>query len=313
MTSEKDYLRIFALAAAVAILASSVSFCKAASMSGSPLALGFTAVLVTATIVYITRRRYSDNGNKLLAPLLYLVLATSSPCFPNFSQQHLAAILCSMSFLMLIDFSKSPDKKLSFAMASLTLVASAVFWPPLMWMAPVYLLIGVIRSGEKMKVAFSLILAAVTPVLIYFAVMYLLDNLDAGVQIVSAKLEQSITLESRHYVHLSMPTILKYLVIATGIFSASLRILFNMHIPAISERWTYLITVVIAFSIIGICLVFYPVAGRAVTMVACPLSSLLLAEHISGLKTEKASRIYLFLLITTAFAERIYDFKLDIL
>lgn len=313
MTSDKDYLRIFALIAAVAILASSVSFCKVASTSGSPLVLGFAAVMVTATIVYITRRRYSDNGNKLFAPLLYLVLATSSPCFPNFSQQHLAAILCSMSFLTLIDFSKSPDKKLSFAMASLTLMASAVFWPPLMWMAPVYLVIGVTRSGEKMKVAVSLILAAVTPVLIYFAVMYLLDNLNEGVQVILVKLEQCISLKSWHSVHLSMPTILKYLVIATGIFSASLRILFNMHIPAISERWTYLMTVVISFATIGICLIFYPVAGRAVTMIACPLSSLLLAEHISGLKSEKASRIYLFLLIETALAERLYDFKLDIL
>lgn len=198
-------------------------------------------------------------------------------------------------------------------MASLTLMASAIFWPPLMWMAPIYLIIGVIRSGEKMKVAVSLILAAVTPVLIYFAVMYLLDNLDAGVQVILVKLEQCITLESWHNVHLSMPTILKYLVIVTGIISASWRILFNMHIPAISERWTHLMTVVMSFSTIGICLVFYPVAGRTVTMVACPLSSLLLAEHISGLKTEKASRIYLFLLITTALAERLYDFKLDIL
>lgn len=313
MTSEKDYLRIFALAAAVAILASSVSFCKVESMAGSPPALGFTAVLVMATIVYITRRRYSDNGNRLLAALLYLVLATSSPCFPNFSQLHLAAILFSMSFLTLIDFSKSPDKKLSFAMASLTLMAAAIFWPPLIWMAPVYLAIGVIRSREKMKVAVSLILAAVTPVLIYFAVMYLLDNLDTGVQIILIKLEQCISLEDWNYVHLSMPTILKYLVIAIGIFSASLRIIFNMHIPAISERWTYLMTVVMSFSIIGICLIFYPVAGRAVTMVACPLSSLLLAEHISGLKSEKTSRIFLFLLITTALAERLYDFKLDIL
>lgn len=313
MTSEKDNFQIPTLAAAAVILASSASFCKMTSMPGNSLLLGFVAVLITATVVFVTQRRYQDTENKVLAPLLYLVLAASSPCFPYFSQQHLAAILFSISFLSLVNFSKSQESTLSFAMASLTLMASAIFWPPLMWMAPVYLVIGVIRSGEKMKVAVSLILAAVTPVLIYFAVMYLLGNPDAGVQIILVKLEQCIPLESWHNVHFSMPTILKYLIIVTGIFSASWKIFFRVHIPSMSERWTYWITVVMAFSIIGICLIFYPDAGRTVTMAVCPLSSLLLAQHVSGLKSKKASRIYLFLLIAAALSERLYDFKLDIL
>lgn len=313
MTSEKDYFQTPALAAAAVILASSVPFCKMASVPGGSLILGFAAVLATATVVFFTQRKYSDDGNKFLAPLTYLVLVTSSPYFPYFSQQHLAAVLCSMSFLTLIDFSKSPDNLLSFALASLTLTASAIFWPPLLWMAPSYLVIGVIRSGEKMKVAVSLILAAVTPILIYFAVMYLQDNLDAGVQIIREKLERSIRLEGWQNVNLSMPTLLKYLIIATGIFSASWKIFFKMHIPSISERWTYWMTVVMGFSIIGVCMVFYPAAGRTVTMAVCPLSSLLLAQHVSGLKSKKASRIYLFLLIATALSERLYDFKFDIL
>lgn len=313
MTFEKDNFQIPALAAAAVILASSVSFCKVAPMPGSSLLLGFAAVLVTATVVFVTQRRYQNTENKLLAPLLYLVLVTSSPFFPYFSQQHLAAVLFSISFLSLIDFSKSSDNTLSFAMASLTLTASAIFWPPLLWMAPSYLVIGVIRSGEKMKVAASLILAAVTPVLIYFAVMYLQDNLDAGVQMIKGKLVRSISLEGWDNIHLSMPTILKYLIVAAGIFSASWKIFFRMRIPSISERWTYWTTVVMAYSIIGICLIFYPAAGRTVTMAVCPLSSLLLAQHISDLKSKKASRIYLFLLIAAALSERLYDFKLDIL
>ena len=306
MTLEKDNFRIPALAVAAVILASSVK------PEGS-LILGLAAVLVTATVVFITRSRFSDNENKILATLLYLVLVTSSPCYPNFSQQHLATIFCSMSFLIMIDFCKFPDNTLSFALASLTLTATAVFWPPLLWLALAYLVLGIIRSDNKMKVAVSLILAVTMPVLIYFAVMYLQDNLDAGILTIKGKLEQVISLEDCHNIHLSMPTILKYLVIAAGIISVSCRSLFKMNIPSISERWIYLMTVVIFFSIIGICTVFYPAAGRSVTMTACPLSALLLSEYISGLKSKKASRIYLFLLIVTALSERLYDFNLDIL
>lgn len=282
------------------------------SHSGVFMIEGILCMVINAVLMLPLRRKYaSKEENVTMAPLLYVILMMTAQDTMHCTPLLAASILVTISILSDTSFSENPEKMELFFFAILTLEAAAIFWTPALWMAIPYLISGIVRSEDKLKLAASAVIGILAPVVIYLAIAYLNDNLNGGLAFISSAVTSKLlSLPAERSICFSMPTLLKYFVVAVAVTISILRFFFKEK-PNIRTLLAARTQLIILFpALIVICVAFYGSSAMPSTSMLCPLTAMFLNDYLEG-SSSKEARLYLALITVILISERINTLNIN--
>ena len=128
-----------------------------------------------ALLVYFTSDRALNQLNPV-APVAYLILASAHPAALFATPLHAAAVLLAASLYCLLSYCSFHPSLANLSGMGISLGAASLFFPPLLWLAPVYGLLAVGRAADKAKFAVTAILSLILPIAAYAGIRLLLGN-----------------------------------------------------------------------------------------------------------------------------------------
>lgn len=148
---------------------------KAAAAPPRPFLPGLAAALilgVNAVLLYLTNDRIM-NEMSLIAPVAYAVLATANPAALYYTPLHAAALLMAVSLFFYLHFCAEKPSLDYLGGAWVSLGAAGLFYPPLLWLAPVYAATMAPRAESKGKYWVTLLLSLILPAAIHIGIQYI--------------------------------------------------------------------------------------------------------------------------------------------
>lgn len=268
---------------------------------------GLVAIAFNAVLVLLIRRKYATKTEDIIiSPILYTILALSSPYTPYFHFRLISSVLLNASILLNINFSERPDKQKLFVLSMFVLEAAAIFWVPVLWMAVPYILTGVVRAENKIKFLTGAVLTILIPVAVYLAIMYLEDNLGSASTLIRSTLAiDLLSLPAERKISFSMLSLIKYFVVSTAVVISVSRFVFRSKNNIGSYLAVRILLLVLLPVLLVICILFYEKAETSTAMMLCPYAAIFVNDYLSGNRTPKESRIYLILFTMIIVCERI--------
>ena len=126
-------------------------------------------LVASALVLHLTADR-ALNELSPVVPFTYPVLATAHPAALYYTPLHAAALLLAISLYFLLDYCSSRPTIGNLIGMGLSLGASALFFPPLLWLAPCYGILSVGRSEDKGKFCVASLLSTAFPLAVGMAV-----------------------------------------------------------------------------------------------------------------------------------------------
>lgn len=175
---------IGALTGFVAFLAAYYAAGLFVSVPGAPSGIwsvvGAAAViLLTGAGLLLTANRVSVKAT-LSVPLIYILLVAANPYALRWSEFHPAALLLLSSIFCYLSFCTDRPSMAYHAGAFFLLGAAGLFVPPLLWLFPLFVLMGVGRAPAKGKYLVTALFSLVLPFLIEGGVTYLRQDFAAA-------------------------------------------------------------------------------------------------------------------------------------
>ncbi len=130
-----------------------------------PFSAGLLAAILliaTALVLHLTADRALCEMS-LVVPFSFLILATANPAALYYTPLHTAALLLALSLFFLLDYCASHPTMGNLIATGLTLGASALFFPPLLWLAPFYGALAIGRTEDKVRFFVAGVLAVALP------------------------------------------------------------------------------------------------------------------------------------------------------
>lgn len=267
---------------------------------------GILCMAINAVLVLPLRRKYAfKDENVTLAPMLCAILTLTAPGVLHCTSLLSASILVTVSIFFSTGFAERPEKMELFVLSFLTLEAAAIFWMPVLWMSVPYLISGLVRAENKMKLAASAVIGILAPVAIFLAISYLNDNLAGSLSLLKSAINSNLlSLPAERHIRFSMPSILKYFVVAAAVAISVFRFIFREK-PNVRTLLAARIQMIILLpSLLAICVAFYGEAGAPSTMLMCPLAAMFTNDYLEGCRNRKQANLYLVLFIVTLISER---------
>ena len=267
---------------------------------------GILCMAINAVLVLPLRRKYAfKDENVTLAPMLCAILTLTAPGVLHCTSLLSASILVTVSIFFSTGFAERPEKMELFVLSFLTLEAAAIFWMPVLWMSVPYLISGLVRAENKMKLAASAVIGILAPVAIFLAISYLNDNLAVSLSFLKSAINSNLlSLPAERHIRFSMPSILKYIVVAAAVAISVFRFIFREK-PNVRTLLAARIQMIILLpSLLAICVAFYGEAGAPSTMLMCPLAAMFTNDYLEGCRNRKQANLYLVLFIVTLISER---------
>lgn len=145
--------------------------------------LGAAAViLVNGFGLLVTSNRISVKAT-VSVPLIYVALVTANPWALRWSDFHPASLLfLGAIFCYLLFCTLRPSLEL-LAGCFFLLGASGLFIPPLLWLFPVFLLMGIGRTPRKAKYLVTAVLSLCVPLVIQGSIVYLRQDVDTALEL----------------------------------------------------------------------------------------------------------------------------------
>lgn len=267
---------------------------------------GILCMAINALLVLPLRRKYAfKDENVTLAPMLCAILTLTAPGVLHCTSLLSTSILVTVSILFSTGFAERPEKMELFVLSFLTLEAAAIFWMPVLWMSVPYLISSLARAENKMKLAASAVIGILAPVAIFLAISYLNDNLAGSLSLLKSAINSNLlSLPAERHIRFSMPSILKYIVVAAAVAISVFRFIFREK-PNVRTLLAARIQMIILLpSLLAICVAFYGEAGAPSTMLMCPLAAMFTNDYLEGCRNRKQANLYLVLFIVTLISER---------
>lgn len=268
---------------------------------------GILCMAINAVLVLPLRRKYAfKDENVTLAPMLCAILTLTVPGVLHCTYLLSASILVTVSMLFSTSFSEKPEKIELFVLSILALEAAAIFWMPVLWMSVPYLISGLVRAEDKMKLAASAVIGILAPVAIFLAISYLNDNLNGSLSLLKSAISSNLlSLPADRSIRFTMPSILKHIVVTTAVAISVFRFIFREK-PNVRTLLAARIQMIILLpSLLAICVAFYGEVGAPSTMLMCPLAAMFTNDYLEGCRNRKQANLYLALFIVILILERI--------
>ena len=153
---------------------------KAAPCPEHPFLAGLQAILsivVSAWVLHIISDRIMG-GTGLVAPFAYLVLATADPVSLYAFPLHAAATLISFSIYFYLNYCTHHPTIGQMAGAAVALGGAGLFFPPALWLFPVFLATSIGMADNKIKTVIAAMLGLVFPLAVTLGILSLTSDTD---------------------------------------------------------------------------------------------------------------------------------------
>jgi|GEM_PF-4866676 hypothetical protein len=147
------------------------------STSGLSAFLGSMMMAITAASLLVFQNRFTSGFNFFL-PLLYLILCLTNPGNIYLTPIHFAAFLTLWALFYLALFKIEKSEISNIFASSMLLLCAAVFYMPVLWLAPIFLIYGFGEANNKAKYLISFIFGLILPLSAIFCLDFLIN--DAG-------------------------------------------------------------------------------------------------------------------------------------
>lgn len=144
-----------------------------------PTAGAAAVILLNGYGLKLTAKQISVKAS-LSVPLIYIALVAANPWALRWSSFHPASLLLlGAIFCYLLFCTVRPSMEI-LAGCYCLLGASGLFVPPLLWLFPVFLLMGIGRTPEKGKYLVTAVFSLCIPLLVWGGLLYIRQDLEAA-------------------------------------------------------------------------------------------------------------------------------------
>ena len=193
-----------------------------------PAGILAAVLLAAAALVLHLAADRALNELNIVVPFSYLILSTAHPAALYYTPLHAAALLLALSLYFFLDYCASHPTIGNEIATGLTLGASALFFPPLLWLAPVYGFLSVGRTEDKLKFCVAGLLSTALPLAAGLAVQSLLETGDTGAFLPG--LWQGMTAVTHPAVPSSATSLCRILLTVILTITAIVRVLQRTHV-----------------------------------------------------------------------------------
>ena len=265
--------------------------------------LSIVFLILTAVSIYSFNLMFTTGINYLL-PVLYLFLVFYNPRVIFFSPLHIVALLLLWSLVFSARYRNSIQNLSANYLSFFLFGAASVFFPPLVWIFPLVILVNIRASEEKFKYVFTSLLGMLTPLVMAGAICYVFGG-NKLLNGLGASFWGSMSAFGRHSFDFSAVEIASGLFLTGFVFISLFYLLRNLNRYKIIHSNTSIRILFFAILTTLICAVFLTDNRDPYGVVLFVPVSLILFEYLSSPKNNKGATIFYIVISSLAIISRI--------
>lgn len=267
-------------------------------------AIGAAAVIVANGFgLLMTSNRVSVKAT-VSVPFIYIALVAANPWALHWSAFHPASLLMLGSIFCYLSFCAVRPSMEYLAGGTFLLGAAGLFVPPVLWIFPIFLLMGVGKATAKVKYLVISVIGLVLPLLILAGITYLRQGADAVLGLLPSLWERmtDVHLGIRHF---SAATLARILLTLVATLMAVVHIVGQLNTYKTVQFLALVRLIMMAVALSVMALLFPEDAHTPCGLIICLPVTLLQNEYMAARgneRTKTALAIIAFLLLV---AERV--------
>ena len=265
--------------------------------------LAAAVILANAVLLYLTEDRILAQVS-LFTPAAYIVLASANPEALWYSPFHGASLLLALSILFFLAFCAVRPSMGNLTAAWAALGAAALFFPPFLWLVPVYAACAFGKADDKLKFWVASPLALCLPLGLYLGVIAMQANGQTPGDFF-IRLWHGMTTITPGSLHFSAATLVRIILTAAAALLAILWSVGRLDRYKISRSAAVLRIICLTIALCVLTAIFLPDSRHPAGLVTAMPVSLLLNEYLCAPDRKKGSRTLAVILILILVAERI--------
>ena len=143
--------------------------------SGLSAVLGTLMLALTASSLLVLQNRFTSGFNFFL-PLLYLILCLANPGNIYLTPIHFSVFFTLWALFYLALFKIEKPELSNIFTSSMLLLCAAVFYMPVLWLAPVFLIYGFGEASNKAKYLICFIFGLLLPLSAIFCLDFIIND-----------------------------------------------------------------------------------------------------------------------------------------
>jgi hypothetical protein len=252
--------------------------------------LSVVFLIITAVSIYSFNMMYTTGINYLL-PVLYVFLVVYNPRVIFFSPFHIVALLLLWSLVFFARYRNSVQYLSNNFVSFFLFSTASVFFPPLVWLFPLIILVNLRASEEKFKYIFTSLLGVFTPMVMAGAICYIFGGNELLNGLVASFWGLISTLGG-YTLDFSAVEIVAALFLISFALIATFYVLRNLNRYKIIHSNTCIRIIFFAILISLICAVFVTDNRDPYGVMLYVPVSLILFEYLSSPKNNKGAMIF---------------------
>ncbi|NLX40847.1 MAG: hypothetical protein GXY75_02980 [Bacteroidales bacterium] len=268
--------------------------------------LSVVFLIITAVSIYSFNMMYTTGINYLL-PVLYVFLVVYNPRVIFFSPFHIVALLLLWSLVFSARYRNSVQYLSNNFVSFFLFSTASVFFPPLVWLFPLIILVNLRASEEKFKYIFTSLLGVFTPMVMVGAICYIFGG-NKLLNGLTVSFWGSMSAFGRHSFDFSAVEIATALFLISFALIATFYVLRNLNRYKIIHSNTCIRIIFFAILILLICAVFVTDNRDPYGVMLYVPVSLILFEYLSSPKNNKGAMIFYIVVSGLAIISRIIVF-----
>ena len=142
----------------------------------------FVVILANCFGLSLIGSRFSARPVGLI-PFIYIALVAANPATLHWTPCHPASLLLIAMIFCYLQFCSGQSSNEYLAASCLLLGPAGLFMPPILWLFPVFLLLGAGRTPSKGKSLVTALIGLILPLLVYGGILYLRSGTDAALSL----------------------------------------------------------------------------------------------------------------------------------
>lgn len=264
--------------------------------------LGTVTMALTAASLLVLQNRFTSGFNFSL-PLIYLTLCLTNPANIYLTPAHFASLLTLWSLYYLALFRiERPDLSRIFT-STMLLLCAALFFPPLLWLAPVMFVYGLGVTCNKAKYLICFALGIILPLSALFCIDFIINTTEE-LKILHKEFRSALIPAGDRNLVFTAPELCRTAIILLTIIIAFLHVMKNLSLYKIAKSRLYSLMMLLLPSITLIIILFMKSNHDTVVMPIYIPASILVFEYFTESSTKNIRTIIALMFASLVAVER---------
>lgn len=214
-------------------------FDTAAIFSTTPVqAVAAAAVLVCTCLLLLKFANSFSNGLNHFIPVIYLILVLSNPASAYLTPFHISAIMLVPALHFYFQYIVVEHDMSHLFISGFLMDLAICCCPPLFWLTPFMLVLGIGLTDEKFKYTVAFILSIAVPICLVSAVVYLVYGVDEALGVLP-EFVSGVTPVFISGKHISLVSVGKMVVLTIFVITGVVTVLRNLGSYKITKYRIY--------------------------------------------------------------------------